>query len=116
MVLHPDEEADLLQDSRFIDVGQYGSREPIWNGEIGKIAGMKVLVTTQIPAGFVLYLEPRTCGKLVWKRDLDIMKKHYPEYDSYRFYAYAMFAPKVIIDEATAISVNHEVDSASLTV
>lgn len=39
-------EKDMLQISNFIDASKYGSNEPIMNGEIGKIYGMKVIVST----------------------------------------------------------------------
>lgn len=42
----PEKEKELLNISDFIDASKYGSNEPIMNGEIGKIYGMKVLVNT----------------------------------------------------------------------
>jgi len=116
MVVYPEEHADLLTDSRFIDVSQYGAREPILNGEIGKFAGLKVLVTTQIRAGVVVYLESPTAGLIVWKRELDLKKKEAQERDAYEFYFYAKMAAKVTVDKAVALSVNHASNAASLTV
>lgn len=50
LIIAPEHEGSLLKDSNFIDASVYGGREPVLTGEIGKYLGMKVLVTTQIPA------------------------------------------------------------------
>lgn len=41
-----EKESELLNISDFIDASKYGSNDPIMNGEIGKIYGMRVLVHT----------------------------------------------------------------------
>lgn len=41
-----EKEAELLNISDFIDASKYGSNEPIFNAEIGKIYGMRTLVHT----------------------------------------------------------------------
>lgn len=42
----PEKEAELLAIESFIDASKYGSNEPIMNGEIGKIYGMRVILHT----------------------------------------------------------------------
>jgi len=58
LIIHTDQEADLLKDTKFVNAAAYGAREPILNGEIGMIGGLKVLVTTQMfQNSFELYQE-----------------------------------------------------------
>jgi len=55
LVIHPEQEASLfkLKDTAgnyiFVNAAVYGGREAILNGEIGKILGVKVFVSTFIP-------------------------------------------------------------------
>lgn len=50
IVIHPYQEKHLMKLSDFIDASVYGGREVVMNGEIGKYLGLKVLVSTQVPA------------------------------------------------------------------
>ena len=45
-VVSPRQAYDLRQDSNWINVGTYSDREKIYNGEIGKLYNVKVVVTT----------------------------------------------------------------------
>ena len=114
IVMSPDEYADILLDSRFVDSSQYGSREPILNGEVGQIAGLKVLVTTAIPSGTVLFLATSRAGWYVLKRNIDVKRKESQETDSYKFYFYFEFAPKITDENAVVISVNHASNAANI--
>jgi N4-gp56 family major capsid protein len=49
LIIHPKCEVSLLKNSNFIDASNYGGREVVMNGEIGKYLGVRVLVSTQIP-------------------------------------------------------------------
>ena len=49
--ISPDFQGLLIGDSRFIDASQYGARTPILNGEIGQVAGFRVLVSNNLPVG-----------------------------------------------------------------
>jgi len=46
LLLSPDAEAQMLKIDNFIHAEKYGSNEPIQNGEIGKVYGFKVLIST----------------------------------------------------------------------
>lgn len=46
MGIGPAQEKNMLAISDFIDASKYGNSEPIMNGEIGKVFGMKVIVHT----------------------------------------------------------------------
>lgn len=48
LVVHPEQYADLLAITTFIDASQYGNADPIQNGEIGKILGIRVFESTNV--------------------------------------------------------------------
>lgn len=50
LVIHPNQEKALMKLSQFVDASVYGGREVVMNGEIGKYLGLRVLVTTLVPA------------------------------------------------------------------
>jgi hypothetical protein len=114
VVMHPAQYSWIIKDDRFIDTSRYGSREGILNGEVGKIAGLQVLVTTHVPDGTVLYLASERAGWLVIKRDIQVKRKPAEETDSFKFYFYQEFAPKVTDDKAVAITVNHASNAENL--
>jgi N4-gp56 family major capsid protein len=51
LAVHPTEHATLLNITDFVDANRYGSTQPIMNGEIGQLFGMKVLKSTVVAAG-----------------------------------------------------------------
>lgn len=104
VVIHPDEEADLLSDSRFIDAAQYGDRAPILNGEIGKIGGLRVLVSTNLIPGSIISLDTSRAAYLVIKRNLDLKRKDRPETDSTELYFYQEYAPAVINEDCMSFT------------
>jgi len=50
LVIHPAQEKALMKLSQFVDASVYGGREVVMNGEIGRYLGLRVLVTTLVPA------------------------------------------------------------------
>ena len=46
-IVHPDVAYDLMQDSEWIDANQYAGSGAIFNGEIGKMYGVRFVETTQ---------------------------------------------------------------------
>jgi hypothetical protein len=46
LAVHPSDYATMLNITDFIDASKFGSNQPLINGEIGQIFGMKVLKTT----------------------------------------------------------------------
>lgn len=69
----PEKEAELLNIADFIDASKYGSSEPIQNGEIGKIYGMKTLVHTGF-ADFACFWHPSAVG-LAFQRRLTVQRE-----------------------------------------
>lgn len=52
----PDQETKLLSIADFIDASKFGSSEPIQNGVIGKVFGVKVIISPEIASGtFYMY-------------------------------------------------------------
>ena len=47
IVIHPDNEADLMLDTAFVDAYKYADKTMLFEGEIGKIQGARVVVSTQ---------------------------------------------------------------------
>lgn len=43
LVIHPNCENSLIKDSSFVDASQYGGREVVLNGEIGRYIGLRVV-------------------------------------------------------------------------
>lgn len=50
LAVNSKEEADMLKIDGFIDASKYGDREPIYNGEIGRVYGTKILVSEEVDA------------------------------------------------------------------
>lgn len=46
-IIHPDTQYDLMNDSEWIDANQYAGSEKIFNGEIGKMYGVRFVVSTE---------------------------------------------------------------------
>jgi len=106
MLIHPNQMADLLRDTRFIDASKYGSNEPIVNGEIGKIAGLKVLVSTHIPDGVMLIVDSTRAAWLAIKRPIDMKRWDNPATDSVELYFYEEYGVKVTDEDAVEVVVN----------
>jgi len=51
LVVSPEFYSLVLQDTRFIYANQYGSNDPIMNGEVGRILGFSVMVSLNLPEG-----------------------------------------------------------------
>jgi len=51
LAIHPDHENDILNMDNFIDASKYGSNSVLLNGEVGKIYGFRVMVTSNVTVG-----------------------------------------------------------------
>jgi hypothetical protein len=111
MVLNPEEMADLIKDNRFIDAAAYGSSEPLLTGEVGKVGAMKLLVTTNIPAGVAFCVDSTRAAYLVIKRNIDLKRWDNPQTDAVELYFYYEYAPKVVNPECVAIVYNCQADA-----
>jgi|CXWL01.1.fsa_nt_gi N4-gp56 family major capsid protein len=62
MVISPDKEADMLNITNFIQAQNYGSNQPLINGEIGRVMGFTVLVHNSLSALDSLFYHKSHCG------------------------------------------------------
>jgi len=84
LVVHPACENSLLKDTQFVDASEYGGREVVLNGEIGKYLGMKVIssayITSATENSVTVYQNlmladrpyvwaPKMAPRVVWKED-----------------------------------------------
>ena len=90
----------------FIDAAKYGANEPIVNGEIGKIAGLKVLVTTQMDNGAALVIDPNRAAWMAIRRNVDMKRWDNPATDSVELYFYVEYGVKVTDANALQLIVN----------
>lgn len=47
LIVHPDNVADLLNSTDFIDVQKYADKNMLFTGELGKVSGARIVVSTQ---------------------------------------------------------------------
>jgi len=88
LVIREEELSDLLGLDAFIDASKYGAREPLLNGEIGKIYGMKVIVSSLLPAGLTLAIDTRARAvKFVPKQNVRVNTEEDEEKDILEIYA-----------------------------
>lgn len=62
MGLHPAKEKDMLAISSFIDASQWGSNEPITRGVIGKVYGLKVVISNVFESDSMVAWHPSAVG------------------------------------------------------
>ena len=62
MVISPDQEGELLDIDGFVDADKYGSRETLLNGEIGRLFGFKVIMTSICENDVTLYYHKSACA------------------------------------------------------
>jgi len=95
LVMHPDALKGVLQSTMFIDASKYGSNEPILTGEIGKIAGLKVLVTTNITSTKAIVVDPDRAAWMAIRRHVDMKRWDNPDTDSIELYFYVEYGVSV---------------------
>jgi len=103
LVINPAQEQDLLKDTKFINAAAYGGREPLLNAEIGKFAGLKVLVTSQVAAGSALVFDSKRAVTVALKRDMTVKRDELPARDAIGLYVTQMAAVAVINNTAGAV-------------
>jgi len=106
LVVSPAALKGILLSNMFIDASKYGSNEPILTGEIGKIAGLKVLVTTHIPDNVALVVDPDRAAWMAIRRHLDMKRWDNPDTDSIELYFYTEYGVKLTDPDACVKIVN----------
>ena len=113
------QESALLKDSQFVNASEYGGREIILNGEIGKYLGMKVMVTTNMTAattwgggslnGTVCYIIGKNQfnkwpATLAWKERLNYDTEFLKRYNNHYIYRDGAYAAALLGDFEKAVS------------
>jgi N4-gp56 family major capsid protein len=74
MGIGPDQEANMLKISDFVDASKYGSNQPVVNGEIGSVFGMKVIVHSSI-ANEAIFWHP-TAAAFALQQAIRVQKEY----------------------------------------
>lgn len=110
VVIHPTQEGALLKDSQFTNAAEYGGREVILNGEIGKFTGTKVIVTTNIAAGASFGATGKQCfmiGKnqqgqwpvtIVWKEKPAYSYEFLKRWNNHYIYVDAAYDVELVLE------------------
>jgi len=83
---------NLLYDEKvnFLDASAYTSHEPLWNAEVGKLWGLKIITESRmLPAGMAIVIDLDRMGYWVWKEDLTTYKDIIYAKDAISYYMYA---------------------------
>lgn len=107
LLVHPDQYGDLLTEDKIQEVDKYGSREPIYNGEVGYIGGVRIVEMEQAnPSSSdadeiqaVMIDSDRAFVEAV-KRELTVRRKFVDKDDNWQFSATARYGHKVVDEEA----------------
>ncbi len=108
LFIAPQQETALIQFSDFINASEYGGREVVLNGEIGKYIGMKVIVTENVNEKtngehswgvtghqcFILGQNQfgQNAGTLVWKEKPKFTYEYLPRFTNHYIYRDAAYA------------------------
>lgn len=102
IVVHPNEHNDLIKDSTasVLDIMQYTSGAIVWNGEVGKLLDARVLKTTQMTAGQVLFVADKSHrnGPVAWiayKRDINVDEDPDPSAEELLWFTTVRYGVKV---------------------
>jgi N4-gp56 family major capsid protein len=103
ILINPAQQQDLLKDTKFINSAAYGGREPLMNGEIGKFAGLRVLVSTQVASGSAIVFDSAHAVVVAVKRDMTVKRDELPARDAVGLYVTQMAAVSVLNVTAGAV-------------
>lgn len=103
IVVHPDALKGILLSDMFLDASKYGSNEPILNGELGKIAGLKILVTTNMPANKAVVIDSDRAAWMAIRRNVDMKRWDNPDTDSIELYFYVEYGIEVTDNDALVV-------------
>jgi len=111
--------ADLLFDAntKFLDKSAYGTTEGLLNAEVGKVMGLKVIVTNRFPEWCILIADTTHLGYHVLKRELAMRRDDITGYnqDALFFWGWAQRTIGVMMSDAMAVAVQGSVGPALVT-
>jgi len=114
LVVHPNAIGNLIKSTSFMDAAKYATVDTILTGEIGKIAGLRVLATTQIKDSCAMVVDPSRAGWMAVRRSLDMKRWDNPATDSVELYFYTEYTAKLTDADAIAFIVNFTAKSADI--
>lgn len=114
LFINPEQETDLIKYSDFKNADEYGGREIILDGEIGKFVGLKVIVTTNVNAKTVggnswganghqcFIMGQNSLGQapvtLVWKEPYAYAYEYLPRFANHYIYRDGCYAVGLVAD------------------
>lgn len=119
----PAQEEALEKDSQFVNASEYGGREVILNGEIGKLKylGIKLVMSDNVervasggtsPDGYsttgadmarCILMKAKSAAALVWGKKPEVRSWDYEDQDSVRVGVFAYYDIKVVQDDAIVL-------------
>jgi len=113
LFIHPDQEADLLKDTLFVETARYtaGSVERLQGEVAGRYAGCRVLVTDNMTAALALVVMPPNhrfgpSTIFAWKRKLRVKSDREEAYERTIYIATARYGIKVVQSSAIVLISN----------
>jgi len=113
IVVSPETYNLFLKVSEIIEAQKFGIREPIYNGEVDQVLGMRIIVTTQMHPGVILFLEPQRPVHFVLKRDMYMERKPLPERRALDIYFYSRSGQGLVCKDALYVLVNAQSNAYS---
>ena len=102
LVMNQSNVGQIMDTSAFTDVSQFGSDSVIRNGQVGRIYGMDVLISSQIPDEYVVALDAESQPSvLVNKEDMRVQQEPSIVSDSLKIAAYQRFGVGCLRENAT---------------
>lgn len=79
IIMHPDRLEEILYDPtvKFLEKSVYRGEGELYNGELGQLWGMKVIVTTKCPRYGIILLSSGDLGYEVWRKQLKLVRDDY---------------------------------------
>ena len=80
MVMHPDMFAEFIYDPtvKFVGNAEYASpNAPIWNGELGRVWGIRVIVSNRMPQLAIALIDSKNLGYEIVRKELDLKRDEY---------------------------------------
>jgi N4-gp56 family major capsid protein len=96
--------AEIMSADNFVDASKYGDNDVVMNGEVGRMFGMRVLVSSQIPDKWVVGADVEAePAVLVLKEDVRTLQKEAVTSDDLKIVAYQRYGAG--IKKADAVEV-----------
>lgn len=79
MIMHPDMFAEVIYDPsvKFVEKSAYEGQGVVFNGEIGKLWGVKVLTSEMCPRFAIVMMQSDKVGREVVRKELDMKRDEY---------------------------------------